>query len=74
MRVEYPQIGLAKICWLFGISRQAYYQHLYQNFDTDMEQELVIKEVVNIRKQHPRIGTRKLYPSADGCWKVLSVS
>lgn len=61
MKERQPKIGLAKICRLFGITRQAYYGHLNTTIDLEMEQELVIKEVLNIRKNHPRIGTRKLY-------------
>jgi transposase InsO family protein len=54
-------IGLARICRLFGITRQAYYQHLNQRMDVELEHELVIRQVKNIRSQHPRIGVRKLY-------------
>lgn len=54
-------IGLGKICWLFGITRQAYYQHHNQSIELELEHELVLQEVVQIRKHHPRIGTRKLY-------------
>lgn len=61
MKVRKPTVGLSKLCWLFGVTRQAFYQHLYQGIDTELEQELIIQEVLKIRKQHPRIGTRKLY-------------
>ena len=61
MKESNPKIGLSKICWLFGISRQAYYQHSYQSISMELEHELIIKEVKQIRSQHPRIGTRKLY-------------
>lgn len=61
MKEHKPRIGLCKICWLFGITRQAYYQHLYQAVDTSIEEELIVKEVKYIRQSHPRIGTRKLY-------------
>lgn len=56
-----PRIGLSRICRLFGVTRQAYYQHLYQQLDVELDHELIIKEVLSIRRQHPRIGTRKLY-------------
>jgi len=61
MKERKPNIGLSKICWLFGITRQAYYQHLYQAVDTSIEEELIIKEVLTLRKLHPRMGTRKMY-------------
>jgi len=46
---------------LFGVTRQAYYQSFYSDEFVEIEQELVLKEVISIRKKHPRIGTRKLY-------------
>lgn len=56
-----PKIGLSKLCWLFGVTRQAYYQSFYRDEFVGIEEELILKEVVSIRKNHPRIGTRKLY-------------
>jgi transposase InsO family protein len=61
MKMRQSKIGLSKLCWLFGVTRQAYYQRFYRNEFLGIEQELVLKEVVSIRKNHPRIGTRKLY-------------
>jgi len=61
MKQHYPKIGLSKLCRLFGVTRQAYYQSFYRNEFIEIEQELVLKEVISIRKNHPRIGTRKLY-------------
>ena len=49
------------ICRLFGVTRQAYYQYFERNIDTELEHELIIAEVLKIRRQNPRIGTRKLY-------------
>jgi putative transposase len=61
MKLRQPKVGLSKLCWLFGVTRQAYYQSFYRDEFVGIEQELVIKEVISIRKNHPRIGTRKLY-------------
>lgn len=61
MKERNPGISLSRICRLFGITRQAYYQHLDQTIDVELEHELIIQQVIIIRKQHPRIGTRKLY-------------
>lgn len=61
MKERQPKIGLSKLCWLFGVTRQAYYQSFYRAEFVGIEEELVLKEVVSIRKNHPRIGTRKLY-------------
>jgi putative transposase len=61
MKARQPKIGLSKLCWLFGVTRQAYYQSFNREEFVGIEQELVLKEVISIRKNHPRIGTRKLY-------------
>jgi len=61
MKERQPKIGLSKLCWLFGVTRQAYYQSFYREEFIGIEHELVVKEVISIRKNHPRIGTRKLY-------------
>lgn len=61
MKLQQPKIGLSRLCRLFGITRQAYYQSFYREEFVEIEQELILKEVLSIRKNHPRIGTRKLY-------------
>ena len=61
MKLRQPKVGLSRLCWLFGVTRQAYYQSFYREEYVGIEQELVLKEVLSIRKNHPRIGTRKLY-------------
>lgn len=61
MKERRPNLGISKICRLFGITRQAYYQSFYRDEFVGIEEELVLKEVISIRKNHPRIGTRKLY-------------
>lgn len=55
------QIGLARLCGWFGITRQAYYQHQWRVQDTSIEQYLVLQQVKEIRQVHPRMGVRKLY-------------
>lgn len=61
MKQRKPNVGLSKLCWLFGVTRQAYYQSLSRAEFVGIEQDLVLKEVRLIRRDHPRIGTRKLY-------------
>lgn len=56
-----PGVGLSRICGWFGVSRQAYYQHQRDTIDRGIEQEIVLKLVKRIRKDHPQIGTRKLH-------------
>lgn len=66
MKLEFPHIGLAKLCGWFGLSRQAYYQNIRSEIRIRIEGELVIREVLGIRKKHPRIGTRKIYHMVQG--------
>lgn len=61
MRSNFPRIGLAKLCSWFGVSRQAYYQYNWEVISTTVEDELILQQVRHIRKNHRRMGTRKLY-------------
>jgi transposase InsO family protein len=61
MKDTYPVIGLARLCRLLGITRQAYYQHFWSVSDISVEDQLILGEVTRIRKVHPVIGGRKLY-------------
>lgn len=61
MKDSYPQISLMRFCRLFGVTRQALYQHFWNLSDLTVEQELVLQQVKEIRKLHPVIGGRKLY-------------
>lgn len=61
MKDRYPSISLVGICRLFGISRQAYYQHFWQQEAASIEESLVLAAVLAIRKEHRVMGGRKLY-------------
>lgn len=61
MKTSFQNIGLAKLCSWFGVTRQAYYQNSWKSIDTSIEEELVIQQIKEIRKNHRRMGTRKLY-------------
>lgn len=61
MKNHYPKIGLGKFCRLLGVTRQAYYQHFWQQEQYVFEDELIVSEVMKIRKNHRHIGGRKLY-------------
>lgn len=61
MRNKHTYIALAELCRWFGITRQAYYKQIKEDKVKFLEEELIIKEVVNIRALHPRMGTRKMY-------------
>lgn len=87
MKSSFSRIGLATLCGWFGITRQAYYQNNWEGVSTTIEEELVIQQVLNIRKNHRRVGTRKLYEmmrpfmlehsikmGRDGLFNLLSVN
>lgn len=61
MKRSFKHIGLAKLCGWFGVTRQAYYKNNWEGISSTLEEDLIIKKVCEIRKFHPRIGTRKLY-------------
>ena len=61
MKSNYPKIGLGKSCRLLGVIRQAYYQHFWYQEQIVFEDELIVSEVLKIRKNHRHIGGRKLY-------------
>jgi transposase InsO family protein len=61
MKQIYSHIGLAKLCGWFGITRQAYYQNTWKASDVSIEESLILDEVQKIRRNHSRMGTRKLY-------------
>jgi putative transposase len=46
---------------LLGITRQAFYQHSWQEGAVSFEQELVVQQVRSIRRLQPVVGGRKLY-------------
>ncbi len=61
MKDRYPKVNLVRFCRLLGVTRQAYYQHYWDFANTSIEEELVIQEVLNIRKNHRYMGGRKIY-------------
>ncbi len=61
MRDEYSHIGLARLCAWFGLTRQAYYRYRSIAKSKSIEEDLLLQEILNIRKSHRRMGTRKLY-------------
>jgi transposase InsO family protein len=65
MKNNFSHIGLAKLCGWFGITRQAYYQNNWRAIDVGIEEELVLKQVKKIRKDHGRMGSRKLYEKLE---------
>jgi transposase InsO family protein len=60
MKERYEHISISVICRWFGISRQAYYQHEWSLSEEVLQRDLLLEEVKEIRKDHPRMGVRKL--------------
>jgi transposase InsO family protein len=65
MKDRYHQVSLVKLCRLLGITRQAYYQHLRRFEERSIESHLVVQQVQAIRKNHRRMGGRKLYEKLE---------
>ena len=61
MKDSYPGVSLLRFCRLLGVTRQALYQHEWHYEDLNIEAGLIIEQVIDIRRRHPIIGTRKLY-------------
>lgn len=61
MKDTYTRISLVRLCWLLGITRQAFYQHFWQQQTIEIEDHLVLQEVINLRKDHRVMSGRKLY-------------
>ena len=66
---QYPTASLGVLCSLSGYSRQAYYQHLHAVQKEALQTELIIQQVVRIRKTQKRVGTRKLLLMMDRFFK-----
>jgi transposase InsO family protein len=60
MKINFSRIGLVKLCGWFGITRQAYYQNNQHQAVSAMQEDLILREVKEIRSKHPRMGARKL--------------
>lgn len=61
MKENFHHIALAKLCGWFGLTRQAYYQENWKEVTESTQTEVLLKEVLNIRENHKRMGTRKLH-------------
>jgi putative transposase len=66
MRFDFQGISLADLCSWFGITRQAYYQSKKRILRELVEQEILLSGVTEIRKNHKRLGGRKLFYKLEG--------
>ena len=60
-------------CTLFGIDRQVYYRKIKRRIIQQDKAKSVVKMVVEIRKQMPRIGSKKLYYLLNQDLKTLKI-
>ncbi len=61
MKQDFPKLGIAVLCRLFGKTRHAYYDSLWRKENSLVKEDIILQEVINIRKDLPRLGTRKLH-------------
>lgn len=61
MKDTHKSVRLVLLCRLFGVTRQAYYQHFAFTREKSIEAFIILKEVMHIRQNHRRMGCRKLY-------------
>ena len=60
MRQSHPKESLKRLCALFGVTRQAYYDAQLHDDRTSIANMIVLTLVKDLRKEIPILGTRKL--------------
>jgi putative transposase len=60
MKQDSRHYSLQSLCQLFGYSRQAFYKQQRLQLIQQSKDGLILQQVINIRKEQPRCGTRKL--------------
>jgi transposase InsO family protein len=80
------KVGIPLCCALLGRSKQAYYKRLHAAEKAALEDELILRHVLEIRKEQPVLGGRKLYhllgkllpagllPGRDAFFKLLELN
>jgi transposase InsO family protein len=61
MKQDHPRTGMVQLCRLFGKTRHAYYDALWRKQDSLVKEDVILQEVINVRKDLPSLGTRKLH-------------
>jgi transposase InsO family protein len=61
MRQSHPKESLERLCALFGVTRQAYYEAAAHEKKTSIADMVVLALVNKLRKDMPLLGTRKLF-------------
>lgn len=61
MKEDYPSAGIATLCRLFGKTRHAYYDAIWRKENNLVKEDIILQEVISVRKELPSLGTRKLH-------------
>ena len=61
MKQDYPKSGIGLLCRLFGKTRHAYYDSLWRKENSLVREDVILQEVIALRNDLPRVGTRKLH-------------
>lgn len=74
MKRYYPQVGLQRLCRLFGKTRQAFYDHQWRETDDKLQEALIIDLVKSTRRVLPRVGGLKLLIMLQEDFKAHGIS
>lgn len=74
MKTHYTQVGLERLCRLFGKSRQAFYDHSWRRNEDKMQQAIIVDLVRGVRKKLPKVGTIKLLYMLKDDFSAHSIS
>ena len=61
LKSSYAKVGIGKLCMLFGKTRHAFYDRTWFMAERLDDNQIVIEMVAQVRREIPRIGTRKLH-------------
>ena len=65
--------SLQSLCRLFGCSRQAFYKQQTIQLINESKEGLILQQVIKVRKEQPRCGTRKLLMMLQPFFKNYSI-
>lgn len=80
------RVNISSCCALLGITKQAYYKQRQRKEKEALTQDLILREIIEIRRELPVLGGRKLFnlitrrlpasltPGRDAFFRLLSVN
>lgn len=66
--------SLSHLCSLLGYSRQAYYKQMHNSSKVALKEELILQQVMYIRKYQKRLGGRKLLHKLEGFMQQQAIA